>query len=102
MTRTDPLPAHPHGRCPVICETSAALADDLDLAAVNAEAGAAASRTVAADPTAPPAARSRAKAAAALLADEAAGLRADAVAIRDGADPASLGYAVAEAPGIGQ
>ncbi|MFF8775095.1 hypothetical protein [Kitasatospora sp. NPDC015120] len=85
-----------------IRDVHSVLAGDLEFAAVNADAGAAASRTVAADPAAPRAARSAARAAAVLLADEAAGLRADATAIREGAEPASLGYAVAEAPAAGQ
>ncbi|KOV10734.1 hypothetical protein ADK60_37520 [Streptomyces sp. XY431] len=85
-----------------IDEARSALADDLEFAAVNAEAGAVDSRTAAADPDAPPTVRSRARAAATLLADEAAGLRADAAAIRDGVDPALLGYPVAEAPATGQ
>ncbi|MCX4690728.1 hypothetical protein OG401_41650 [Kitasatospora purpeofusca] len=79
-----------------------ALAADLEFAAVNAEAGAAASRTAAVDPDAPPTVRARAKAAAVLLAGEAAGLRADAAAIRDGVDPALLGYALAVGPSTGQ
>ncbi|WP_327075617.1 hypothetical protein OG196_43625 (plasmid) [Kitasatospora purpeofusca] len=87
---------------PQIGEAETALAADLEFAAVNAEAGAGASRTVAADPDVPPAVRARAKAAATLLAGEAAALRADAAAIRDGVHPASLGYAVAEAPATGQ
>ncbi|MFJ6384674.1 hypothetical protein ACIQI7_32290 [Kitasatospora sp. NPDC092039] len=75
--------------------TSAArtnLAANLDQAAAADEAAAASGRAVAADPTATPTARQQAATASGFLADQARYLRADAAAVRDGADPVELGY----------
>ncbi|MFF2752074.1 hypothetical protein ACFVVA_41880 [Kitasatospora sp. NPDC058048] len=70
----------------------AELAANLDLAAVNDSAAAASGRAVAADPAAEPAGREQAAACARTLSGRAADLRAQATAIRDGADPAELGH----------
>ncbi|MGW7445007.1 hypothetical protein [Kitasatospora sp. NPDC054795] len=70
----------------------ATLAANLEQAADNDAAAADSGRAVAADPTAAPAARRQAVTAAGFLDDQARHLRADAAAVRGGADPVELGY----------
>ena len=67
-------------------------ANDLDrFAAAKLDGARDADRAVA-DPTTPPHARAVAKAAGRTLRSQARDMRADAAALRDGVDPAELGY----------
>ncbi|MGW3179671.1 hypothetical protein ACWDD9_10440 [Kitasatospora sp. NPDC001119] len=68
------------------------LAASLDRGAADKLHGAASGDTVAADPATDDLTRRQASAAARILRGQARDMRADAAAIRDGANPAELGY----------